>query len=601
MFATNVMIKTIKNLLWLLTIMKLIGVGTSMRFSQSYQGHLKIMTELIDEFFDPCEDFFQHACGYYDTTVAPIAPFMYNKESFVKFFENNRANFSTTGGRLLNGLYESCKQKNWDSSQWKSIGFLEEFAKWPFLQHEWEELGTPTKWPNLTAELAARGIPIFFDIFFAKNTIFVSPADIRCPATQDDIKTLIMSPATSVVNSQIADVISTELWSFCTKLVGDLPKSTEKPDSLGIMENLLEFYSVFYQSLNISSEEFNDARQVRFRTERIDEILEVVAETEPRIVINFIIWKMLEALDYNDCFQLTEEFDHLLLSEYWSWKVFESKISKDVALASFLYHTTRFQKRRKDVMYSEDWQSFLDKKRRRKDLNLERIIKNYANNNLAPDILQNEYSELAIERDAFFLNYFNMKRQQLQLSFLEDKYIDKEDPNHPANLLRRFLNFVIITNEQPLFHYFATEGFDLWYNSELLTSTDDLYTAIDCLERQSTMYSEEYSIFSNLTTEQMENLLKFNRAFYESFYDYLFWLEGEMFSFAEDYVLEHFNLNSSRVLFYSVAQLHCGRDDDKYATLINRSFMNSQQFQDAFECDPEVPMNPSNKCMCKDC
>ncbi|XP_036335599.1 uncharacterized protein LOC118745992 [Rhagoletis pomonella] len=248
----------------------------------------------------------------------------------------------------------------------------------------------------------------------------------------------------------------------------------------------------------------------------------------------------------------------------------------------------------------EQWDRFLYAKLQRSDFNLPRLLSTYAKTSLDPSNLTHIYEADTFVEGDFYGNLLAFRRRQLRNSFFT-AFIDTEDYNHPIYFLRHFLHFTILTLQRPLFHYFATLGFDLWHKPDLLYNSDGYYTALDCLERQSLLNFGDVPVFQLLDDTQVAEVFRFYRAFVETFRDYNFWLEGESFAFAEDHVLEHFHLTSKRILFYAVAQQYCGRNDAWYGLLINRSFMNMPQFEAAFECDAEAPMNPLVKCMINHC
>lgn len=621
-------------------------VRTGHTVSRLYRQQLTHMLNILDEDADPCEDFFAHACGYYkealndelqlsvDSAEKPttVPPYLYNYEDRMHFFERNKANFRTPPGRLLAALYASCKKSEQKNklfgrrplTQWRrmlrEIPFLAENARlyktWPLLRHEWDDLLAQhayLDWLQLAAELAAHGVTSFVRIFFAEATIFVAPIrarqDVRCETLADWQAQLLTFRDNG--DEQAAHVIASELRAFCRVLIGELPFDAELhgdksgqngsyDDSTLNSFSYVKYFKYYHSSLRFNEKDVWTAREIITDEERLEDTAALIRSTHRSVLFNFVLWQAYVTLRYEDCFLLTDEFEALLLSEYWNWDVFNAHFSRKVALATYLYHTTRFQEQRRTVLLGEQWDRFLYAKLQRSDFNLPRLLSTYAKTYLEPANLTEIYAADKFEEGNFYGNLLTLRRRQLRNTFFT-AFIDPEDYNHPIYFLRNFLHFTILSLQRPLFHYFATQGFDLWHKSDLLYSSDGYYTSVYCLERQSLLNYEVAPIYQMLGESQVAELFRFYRAFVESLRDYDFWLEGESFAFAEDFVLEHFQLTSKRIMFYAVAQLHCGRNDDWFSLLINRSFMNMPQFEAAFECDAEAPMNPLIKCMINHC
>ncbi|XP_011183996.2 uncharacterized protein LOC105213125 [Zeugodacus cucurbitae] len=621
-------------------------VRTGPAVSRLYRQQLTHMLNILDEDADPCEDFFAHACGYYNEVLSDVQqlsadsadepmtvpPYLYNHEDRMLFFERNKENFGTPPGQLLATLYSSCKKRETLNklygrgplSQWRrmlrEVPFLAENARlyksWPLLRIEWDELLTQhayLDWLKLAAELAAHGVTSFVRIFFAEGTIFIAPVrarqDVRCESLKSWQAQLL--PFRYTGGEQAAQVIASELRAFCRVLIGELPFDPELytdnggrngsyDDSAHNSFSYEKYFKYFHGSLRFSEQDVCTAHEIYTDEQRLENISALIRSTHPSVLFNFVLWQAYVKLSYEDCFLLTEEFEPLLLSEYWNWDVFNTNFSRKVALATYLYHTTRFQEQRRAVLLGEQWDRFLYAKLQRSNFNLPRLLSTYAKTDLDPANLTEIYAIDKFVEGNFYGNLVTLRRRQLRNTFFT-AYIDPEDYNHPIYFLRHFLHFTILTLQRPLFHYFATMGFDLWHKSDLLYNSDGYYTSMYCLERQSLLHYEDAPIFQLLGESQVADIFRFYRAFIESLRDYDFWLEGESFAFAEDFVLEHFQLTSKRIMFYAVAQLHCGRNDEWFSILINRSFMNMPQFATAFECEAESPMNPLVKCMINHC
>ncbi|XP_067628395.1 uncharacterized protein [Eurosta solidaginis] len=624
-----------------------VKVRTGSVISRLYHLQLISMLNIIDEDVDPCEDFFAHACGYYNETMNEemklsnessfyadesfVSPYLYNYQDRMHFFERNKMQFVTHSGRLLRGLYTSCNhRKRIDKHldlpplhRWhrllKEIPFLSKnahiYMQWPLLRHEWLELESQNvhfDWMNLAAELGAHGVATFVHIFFAENTIYVAPVradeDVYCLSMYEWRRKLSEIRGNS--STHAVDVLANELQTFCRALVGenDLGHKahaglySRKYNNEAVINGSFiynissEYFQLYFRSLELSEEQLATARVIYIQRNRLHDTAALIQSTHPNILFNFVLWQAYWALKYDDCFLLTEEFEDLLLSEYWNWNVFKTHFSRKVALATYIYHTSRFQEKRRSLFMAEQWDRFLNVQLQRSDFNLPRLLSAFAKTNLDPSNLTIIYGNYTLEKVDFYRNLLYLRRRKLRQTFLT-AFIDFDDCNHPIYFLRHFLHFTILLFQRPLFHYFATLGFDLWYKSDLLYSSDGYYTALDCLERQTLLSFETSSTNQYLDETQVADIFRFHCAFLESLRDYNFWLEGESFAFAEDFVLEHFHLTSKRVLFYAVAQLYCGRNDVWYSLLINKSFMNMPQFGTAFECDAVATMNPLVKCM----
>ncbi|XP_037950704.1 uncharacterized protein LOC119681546 [Teleopsis dalmanni] len=632
-------------------------------YTNLYRRNLHQMLTHRNPAIEPCDNFFQHACGGVQNgdpkttsneAAYDVPPFLYNAQDRMQFFKNTRGKFKTKAGLLLRNLYNACKNRSQiyknKNGQWlrmiSAVDFLADnayiYRNFPFLSYQWLEL-TPNYTPNwveLAATMAAHGIPTLLNIFFAENTIYIAPLDIICPGfttIRESLKPLMRSR-----NAQIKNIIAHEIHIFCRELTGKMNTdseeilqnsqpsdeeentSSEKTTSILIDETITTYFeNFFYINLNFTKKEFESARKLPIDIERLSEILNIMRNADTRIMHNYLLWQAYEQLKYEDCFLLTEEFERILFSEYWEWHVFSPYFDRNVAIASFLLHTTRFQKYRRDTYMSGTWDKFLFKKLRRKDFNIERVIKHHVSKYLSPELVESVYVDNTTKTNSnnFYTNLLNLRKRQLRNTFFTH-VIDTENLNHPAYFLQQFLFFCILMVHQPLFHYYATQSFDMWYNSNILYSSDGYYFALDCLVEQNTVQriyensqsekvdfkSEAYdtnidfddsnnSLYNDLSAEEVKSIFQFYGAFVESYRDYQFWLEGETFAFAEDFVLEYYHINSISIMFYAVAQLYCGRNDAYYSTLINRSFMNALEFQVAFNCSTEAPMNPRVKCM----
>uniref|UniRef100_A0A1A9WPR4 Peptidase M13 N-terminal domain-containing protein n=1 Tax=Glossina brevipalpis TaxID=37001 RepID=A0A1A9WPR4_9MUSC len=563
--------------------------GYGRNFTFIYRNYLQHMLDTIDSEVKPCTNFFEHACGNFKKKpqlfndfeeneefsqlieYEEIPPFLYNRQDQFKFFIENKNEFRTKTGVMLRDLYDLCKLSEGLSQihLWNQflneIPFLtndhEWLTKWPFLRFQWIEFKNELNldWILLAAEFAAHGFNTFLEVFFVQNTIYIGPNEhINCPDHKEFINDLI--PLLGQRNIQIAYIIANELRTFCRQLNGEISSSIEismiETDTEIFKEQTLnKYFEKYFLSLNFSNINLEKSRKITIKMQYLNEMFILLQATEDRIIYNFVLWYIRRQFHINDCFQLIESFEHLLITEYWNWHVFElSQINRDVSLASYLFHITRFQKYRRKILLSNQWDHFLSTKLERKDFNIERLIKSYA-------------------RD-----YLN-----------------------PANI--KFLNFSILILYRPMIHYYATLAYDMWLESSLLYNTDAFYAMHDCLQRQTTLQlyandandENDHQLYQIVNEKQGKEIYKFYTSFIAILQDYQFWLEGENFSITEDFILEYFKFDSSRIMFYAVAQQYCNRNDHIFNMIINRSFMNMPEFHEAFNCSDDTTCVPKNQ------
>lgn len=603
---------------FVILIIGLSGIhGHQHNVTDIYRGYLESLNGYLDDGVSPCDNFFLHVCGQMSTEesqneIQEIPPFLYNHQDFYEFFEAHKSDFVTKPGILVRELYDLCKltqsQKNSPRRVWMrmitEIPFLKHdndlLRKWPFLQYQWHtyEPELDLNWPTLAAEFSAHGFEIFFNIFFAENTIYITPnRDFLCPDLREFKRTLI--PLLKQRSVQIADIIGREMWQLCRQLKGELPVSQEINEVSDFLldETMTEFLQRYFPRLNLTDVDIEQARKIVVDVEVLTEMMSVLKSTNPRIVYNFILWHVFQQLSgLDDCFSLTDEFSNMLQVEYWHWNVFDDHFRREVALAMYLFHTTRFQRYYRQAITSSSLDRMFQDRSQRKELNIEKSIRNFAKQYLSPDNYTAIYQiELQHPNRTFYTSLLEMRRLSLRYSFY-NSYMDKED----LNFFREFINFCILLQYRPRFHYFASYDREMWRDSKVLHSSDGLYTAMDCLEQQTRLNAYDYSeLFEILAMDQIHEIFHFYTSFIEAVADYKFWLESENFSLAEDFILEYFDLDSSRIMFYAVAQQLCSRNDRVYSTIINRAFMNIPEFQEAFECSNLDAMNPVTKCRFK--
>uniref|UniRef100_A0A1A9VEI4 Peptidase M13 N-terminal domain-containing protein n=1 Tax=Glossina austeni TaxID=7395 RepID=A0A1A9VEI4_GLOAU len=612
--------------------------GYGRNFTFIYRNYLQHMLDTIDSEVKPCENFFEHACGNFGKGTQTfnknnfekieelsqlieyeeISPFLYNRQDRFKFFVNNRHEFRTPNGIILKDLYDLCKTAenlNKDHLWYRllnEIPFLatdrEWLMKWPFLRFQWLEFKSELNfdWILLAAEFAAHGFNTFLEVFFVENTVFVGPNEtINCSNREeiiDDLKPLLLYQERNI---QIAYIIANELNTFCRQLNGEMSSSMEiatiETDTELFKQQILDkYFQRYFLSLNFSNINLENSRKVTIRLKRLNEIFIILQATDDRIIYNFILWHMTRQLHITDCFNLIENFENLLITEYWNWHVFENQINRDVALAMYLFHTTRFQKYRRKILLSNQWDRFLSRKLERKDFNIERSIKSYARDYLNPANISTHYESFDTKTFTFYSLLLRINSLHIRSAFFKP-YMDDEDVNNSYYFLKEFLHFSILILYRPLIHYYATMAYDMWLQSSLLYQTDTFYTVYDCLQRQRALqlYANEYDekLYEIVGEEQAKDIYKFYASFIAVLEDYRFWLEGENFSITEDFILEYFKLDSSRIMFYAAAQQYCNRNDPLFNRIINRSFMNMPEFHEAFNCSDDAAMNPQFKCM----
>lgn len=597
-------------------------------FSQLYKRSLKQMIELRNVSVEPCTDFFAHACGNsVQSDVDAVPPFLYNMQDRMEFFQAQHMQFETQPGKLLSQLYSECRERQSSrshSTHWENLlqqlPFLarheDVLVAWPFLRHQWQrrQLDERLNWIHLSAQLAAHGLPTLLHIYFAEHTIYVAPmSELPCPSLrgfQDS-----MSEQLEGRHQQVGHIVAHEMRVLCRGMRGELPLADsvthrrrhtrqEQQQQLEVDDNSMEYFQTFFAQLNFTEQELAEARKLPMDVDRIKQAWHVLRHTEPRIVYNYVLWQAQQKLRYEDCFELATEFERLLHTELWQWHVLAKHVTRDVALAMYQLHTTRFQQQRRAQLSRRDWHGHLwPESVERKELQVARLLNAHAQLYLNLSELTQSYSQLQFVPGAFYGNLLQLRHAQLRHSF-GSPYVDEEDVQQPAYFLRHFLHFVLLSLHRPMYHYYATQGLQLWRQSGLLQHTDGYYTALDCLERQTQQLydaDELASIYRPLGPHEVADLFHFYRSFQAAQRDYRFWLQGERFLFAEQFVLQYFGLDERRVLFYAVAQQLCHRHNEIFAAQLNRGYMNLHEFQAAFKCSANTPMNPPAKCMQSRC
>lgn len=307
-----------------------------------YQENLEAIANITDHRIDPCDNFYQHACGnfkHFDWDQG-TPPYLYNVVDREEAFNYFRQNFTTNSAKKLNLMFESCKTNLKSKEKFiEELDIIRFFRGWPYRAGDWEEQQLQVDIPFLLGRLASGGFSVFLKVFFSQSTIYLGPDDTT-PCNYRRIMKQWRIILGEHYNFNHLETFSYEIYYLCKSLRAETKQIDSSTDDSFLSDGkklsdefpnfeILKYFNIVVRSLNFTKLDLKDSRKILFNPTKLRAILEFISGLDRREVVNFILFKFFNDINLGDCYELIDEFEDIVFGEYWNWTVFDEDHPKE--------------------------------------------------------------------------------------------------------------------------------------------------------------------------------------------------------------------------------------------------------------------------------
>ncbi|XP_076284811.1 neprilysin-4 isoform X1 [Lasioglossum baleicum] len=432
----------------------------------------KIMLTYMDRTADPCEDFYQYACGNW----ARHNPIPKDKAAY-DTFEMIRESLDTVLKELLEGPIPSELEANPDDATVKAkylfqscmnyeileqrmerplVELLDELGGWPILRPNWD----PEKfdWLLLVAQLRLYNNDILISEWVAPDVKNSDEYIIQFDQTSLGLPTrdYFLQPSNMIylkayknylikiatllgASLQNATIDADELIEFETKLA----KITSSPDERGNVSQLYRRMSIgalrnlvpqinWHRYLTIVLARPMNATEpvVVYALQYIQDLVNLLSKTSPRTIANYLLWRFVRhrVNNLDDRFQeAKQKFYYILFGREQApsrWKTCVGQVNSNMGMAvgsmfvrkyfdeksknDTLSMTREIQRAFRELLNETTWIDDETKELATEKVNAMLLRIGYPDFILQPKLLNKRYKDVVIRSDKYFENTLNI-------------------------------------------------------------------------------------------------------------------------------------------------------------------------------------------------